>query len=114
MRWRAFYYLQLGEDSSDEESVSDKEPYEKNRFSTLFTGAETPPYIEQIEHFEKDLLEIPKNLEFRCYTNQFQREMKNNLNSMTTKNPKNVIVPADKTRNYYACPVNTYEKILTE
>ena len=40
--------------------------------------------------------------------------MKQNLNEITSKDPKNVIVPADKTRNYYACPVNTYEKILTE
>ena len=113
MQWRAFYYLQLGEDSNEEGNNSD-ESYEKSRFSTLFSIGAKPPVIAQMEFFEKDLLEIPKKLEFRAYTNQFQREMKENLNKMTTENPNKVIVPADKTRNYYACPIENYEKILTE
>ena len=113
MRWRAFYYLQIGE-STDDEDESRGEHYENGRFSSLFKSVAKPPPIEQMEQFEKDLLNLPKNLEFRNYTNEFQREMKENLNKMSTDNFNKIIVPVDKSRNYYVCPLQEYKKLVTE
>ena len=40
--------------------------------------------------------------------------MKENLSKMKNDNPNNVIISADKSRNYYLCESEKYEKLLTE
>ena len=64
--------------------------------------------------FEKEFLDLPKNLEFRQYNNGFQKEMKDDLKKMKRNNSNKVIVAADKTRNYYKCDLPKYEKMVTE
>ena len=84
MRWRAFYYLKLGENknnSDDGKSDIDDENID-SEFALLFRSGAKPPFIREMEKFEKELLEIPKKLEFRKYSNTFQRKMKENLQTM--------------------------------
>ena len=40
--------------------------------------------------------------------------MKENLNKMSTDNFNKIIVPVDKSRNYYVCPLQEYKKLVTE
>ena len=50
-----------------------------------------------MEKFEKDLLELPKKLQYRQYTNEFQRAIKEKLSKIEKDHSNNVIVPVDKT-----------------
>ena len=102
MRYRASFYLQLGEQniSENDEECSD------DRFALLFKSGSKPPFIKDMVNFEKELLDLPKILQFRSYVNLFQREMKENLNDMNSKYNDKVLVPGDKTNNYF--PVVTY------
>ena len=62
MRWRAFYFLELGENnvSSENEEIKD-ENIVNGKFSYLFRSGTKPPYIKEMCNFEKELLELPKN-----------------------------------------------------
>ena len=46
-----------------------------NAFSSIFKSGGKPPAISDMVNFEKDLLDLPKKLEFCTYTNEFQRTM---------------------------------------
>ena len=55
MRWRAFYYLQLGESSYEERNDSDTnenedEHIENSRFCSLFKCRAKPPFIDTMQH----------------------------------------------------------------
>ena len=114
-RWRAFYYLKFVERNSSEngEEILEDLP-EDSRFKSLFKCSEKPPKIEAMEDFEADLLELPKILQFRAYTNPLQRELKEHLSKIRSDYPNKVIVAGDKTSNYYPCDIGTYRKVLTE
>ena len=71
---RGIYILQLGENDSSTQEEGDDERFENSKFSMLFKSDTKPPFIESMELFEKEL-DIPKKLEFRNYTNPFQREI---------------------------------------
>ena len=118
MRWRAFYFIQIGEgnnsNNGDDTQCAEDKIDENIRFQRIFKSEAKPPFIEEMENFEKDLLELPKKLEYRKYSNPFQRTMKEDLSKIKRENMKNIIVPADKTRNYYVCNSQKYDKLLTE
>ena len=112
MRWRAYHFLKnKGEDN---ENNIDDEDIETSKFSSIFRSPAKPPFIKEMEAFEKEFLEVPKKLEYRKFNNMFQREMKEDLKKMKTNDSKKVIIAADKTRNYYKCDLPTYEKMVTE
>ena len=92
----------------------DDEIIKNSRFSSLFWSGSKPPYIEEIANFEKELLSLPKKLEFRMCKNVFQREMKEDPAKIKEKNSSKIIILADKTRNYYKCDLQQYEKLVTE
>ena len=74
----------------------DIENTDNQRFSSLFQSGAKPPFIEEMGNFEKDLLELPKKLEFSKCNNVFQKEMKENLQKMKNDNLTNVIIAAEK------------------
>ena len=114
MRWRAFYFLQLGEGNDNDTQCADDENIENSRFKRLFKSEAKPPFIEEMEQFEKDLLELPKKLEYRQHINEFQKLIKGNLKKIREDNPNKIIVAADKTRNYYVCDLQKHDKLLME
>ena len=59
------------------------------------------------------MMDLFTNVKFRrSYYNEFQNEMEEWLSNITSE--KKVIVPSDKTRNYYTLSVMDYDKLLTE
>ena len=71
MRWRAHYFLQLGEsDDKNKESGEenendiDDEDTENRKFSSIFRSSAKPPFIKEMVEFEKEFLDLPKKLEF--------------------------------------------------
>ena len=111
MRWRAFYFKQMGENCNEESQCADDENIENSRFKRLFKSEAKPPFIEEMEQFEKEILELPKKLEYRKYINEFQRTIKENLSNIKENNSNKVIVTADKTRNYYVCDLQKHETL---
>ena len=71
MRWRAHYFLHLGEsDDKNKESGEenendiDDEDTENRKFSSIFRSSAKPPFIKEMAEFEKEFLDLPKKLEF--------------------------------------------------
>ena len=60
-RWTAHHFLKNnGEDNEDD---IDDEDVEISKFSSIFRSPVKPPFIKEMEGFEKEFLEIPKKLE---------------------------------------------------
>ena len=121
MRWRAHYFLDRGESNDkneesgeDNENDIDDEDIENKRFSSIFRSTAKPPFIKEMVTFEKEFLDLAKNLEFRQHNNGFQKEMKEDLKKMKRNDSDKVIISADKTRNYYKCDLPKYEKMIVE
>ena len=53
-----------------------------------------------------------ESIDFRRASNDLQRRLDKDIQKI--KNSKDVIVPADKTRNLYAVPKKKYDKLLRE
>ena len=102
MRWRAFFFLK--------NEQAEEEQDRKERFG--FRTRKCPPRIEELEAFENDLLKIIEDLQFRKTSNELQERLRQDTERI--KKSKDVIVPADKTRNLYAVGKTRYEKLLCE
>ena len=94
MRWRAFFFLK--------NEQAEEEQDRKERFG--FRTRKGP--------FENDLLKIIEDLQFRKTSNELQERLRQDTERI--KKSKDVIVPADKTRNLYAVSKTRYEKLLCE
>ena len=92
MRWKAFFFLRNDDLDSDD-------PESKETFG--FRTRKCPPRVNELEAFEDDLLKMIENIDFRTASNDLQRRLDKDIQKI--KNSKDVIVPADKTRNLYAC-----------
>ena len=103
MRWNAFFKL-YGEDKKYENDEK-KETYG-------FKTGRAPPYVKEIEAFEKDLYNLIANIEFKQNKSQFQHKLDKEIDTM--KEVKGVIVAADKSRNYYKIDKQNYNKLLME
>ena len=69
-----------------------------------------PPPIKELKPFQDGLIEIARNLQFRDVNDQFQKQLKDDLKTIT--NEKKVIVAADKTRNFYKMEKENYKELL--
>ena len=52
---------------------------EDSKFKSLFISSAKPPKIEAMIDFEAEVLDLPKILQFRAYTNPLQRKLKEHL-----------------------------------
>ena len=77
-----------------------------------FRTRKCPPRIEELEAFEDDLLKMIKDLWLRNTSNALQKQLRQDIERIYGS--KDVIVPADKTRNLYAVSKTQYEKLLRE
>ena len=97
MRWKAFFFLKGKEDDQADDDVDDQ-----TRTSETF-GFKTrkcPPKVEEMDKFEDDLLKMIERVQFRKVTDDFQNKLREDID--TIRKSKDVIVRADKTRNFYA------------
>ena len=95
----------------NKEKLKDKEKIDHFGFKSTY--APPPESASVLQPFLKELMDLFKNLDFRESTvSKFQ----NNLNEWISENTKSkeVLVAADKTRNFYSMKATDYKKVLTQ
>ena len=97
MRWKAFFHL------NPECKPDHKETYG-------FKSRRAPPSIPQLTNFEKGLTNIIKNIKFKRKRSNFQQQLNSDIKSKIKNNDK-ILVPADKTNNYYKLSANEYHHL---
>ena len=109
LRWRVLFFLrESGDESSDSDSENStitnpaKETYG-------FKSCNAPPPIKEIAYFERQLWDLVDSVQFSEYKNNFQKTLSNDINKVTKM--RNVLVPADKTRNWYETKTDVYNKL---
>lgn len=96
-RWKAFFFLN-----------PNKKPKKKETYG--FTSTRTPPQIKELKQLEDGLLKIVQNIEFKQANKPFQAQLHKDIDK--TKSDKRLLVPADKTTNFYKVKPEEYSKLL--
>ena len=100
MRWRTFFYTKKqGQDGEKKETFG-------------FNTQRTPPHNKLLAGFEKELLEVIGNIQFKTTQSNHQRKLMQVVKNI--RQSPEIIVKADKTRNFYKLDFKAYDKILTE
>ena len=100
MRWRAFHFLNQTEAST------------KETFG--FKSRNSPPRINELIPFEEGMLNLIQNISFKDTAKcNFQRKLNTDITNKIKK-PGSLLIPADKTTNYYAMNIPTYDKLMKE
>ena len=99
MRWKAYHFL------SPTESTT-KETYG-------FKSRNSPPRINELIPFEDGILNLIQNIQFKDVKCKFQNEMNSDIENKIKK-PSKVLIPADKTTNYYTMTSDSYDKFIKE
>ena len=99
MRWKATFV-----------NKSNDNPEVRNTFG--LKSKKCSPPVKDLQAFESDLLDMTRNVKFRDTSNQFQKDLANDLKSVGKS--KKAFIPADKTRNMYEMDKATYDKLLQE
>ena len=69
-----------------------------------------PPQIQDVKDFENDLLKLIENIQFRAVSENFFKKLNEDRNKIRSSD--NLVVPPDKTQNYYEITKENYNKIL--
>ena len=94
----------------DEEKEPAKNKSKENMFG--FKSRKCPPQIEELKSFEDDMLQMTENVRSRKVTDQFQTTLSKDIKKI--KNATKMLIPADKTRNFYEIDHALYEKLLRQ
>ena len=100
LRWKAFYFDHKNNESDDK---IDNEYYG-------FKTERSPPQHPSLAGFENDLYDLTRSIQFHKLSNKFQHQLSETIKNITSS--ENVIVPADKSSNYYKVPIKDYVKLL--
>ena len=65
---------------------------------------------EELRDFENEMFNLVEQIKFRKLNDNFQNKLTNDLKII--RKTKNIIVPADKTTNYYKVPKQEYNNLL--
>ena len=98
MRWRAFFFLNPNAKHDQKDNYG-------------FNTRNTPPTIPQLVNFERKMKALISNIRFRRYKCQFQRQMQKDIRQHI-KLSRQLLVPADKTTNYYKMKTRDYQSLL--
>ena len=93
------------------ESIKYDKPNENLR-NFGFKSNYAPPKSEYLNAFEKDLYDMVKNVKFTKFYDRFINELNEEVKSI--KRSPNLIIPADKTSNYYEINNDDYKKLLND
>ena len=96
-KWRALKYF-------------NPELFKNNKETYSLKSSKRPPNVKELKFFHDGLCELAKNLKFRKFRNNFHNKLKRDLKQI--ENNDNVIIAADKTRNYYESSKEDYLKHL--
>ena len=94
MRWKAHFFL----------DGDDKENNTKTFFG--FKSRYHPPPCTELEHFEKDLINIITNVKFTNNKSSFQKKLRAGITEI--KKSRNIDVFVDKTNNVYKIPTSEH------
>ena len=98
MRWKAYFFLNPEANGNQRETFG-------------FSSKNTPPQIPAMLNFEKRLLSMIENIKFRkvkcCFQNKLSSDIRNNI-----KKSEELLVPADKTTNFYRMDAPAYNDLL--
>ena len=109
MRWKAFYFL--NNDAESEVSTSeDEEPIINENFG--LKSKRTPPKIDEMIDFERELFEMVENIQFQEVNDSLQSKLKEDVKKLDSSD--DIFVQADKSRNMYKMDGSSYDKLLTE
>ena len=97
LRWKAFFFLRKDDNKQNKETYGFK------------SNAKTPS-VPELKPFENDLLQMIENVKFQKVNNNLQNQLRDDMKKI--KAEKNLIVPADKTNNFYLVNKQTYENLL--
>ena len=96
-RWKAYFFLNPGIASSDKENYG-------------FQSTKNPPPIEELKDFEDSMLRMIQSVKFKHVNNSFLNRLATDTD-LIRKEP-NLIVPADKTTNFYKLEPSAYNDLL--
>ena len=77
-----------------------------------FISNHHPGLRKELETFEKDLFDIASSLKFRNTTDDFQKQLKEDISSINSSS--DVLIFADKTNNIYKTTPEQYKKLLKD
>ena len=98
MTWRAWHYLNPNETGNFKETFG-------------FNTSKCPPFVPEFKTLQDNLQDLTKNIEFKDKNfNNFQHQLKKDLKTINTE--KRMIVPADKSTNYYKVDQDMYKDLL--
>ena len=98
LRWKVFFYL------NPEAKVTTKECFG-------FKSRKSPPQIPELTAFENQLLRLIKNTKLRRTQCNFQSKLQKDIQQDINGHNK-ILVPADKSNNFYKLDVTDYKKLL--
>ena len=101
MSWKAHSF----KEDENQNTKTEKENYG-------FKTRKYPPQCKEIENFEKDPMNIVRNIKFQENTDEFQRKLKKDIEKI--KSSPKVFVPAQKTSNMYELKPEEHSKLLKE
>ena len=82
------------------------------RVSCSLNNQQCPQIVDDLANFEQDLYNMIKNIEFKFVSNNFQRQLTDDIKAIN--NSDKVFVSADKSRNIYKMDKEQYTKLLNE
>ena len=100
LRWKAYYFLN-GTESTANESYG-------------FKSRNSTPQISELQPIEEDMAQLIQNIKFKpdtkcSFQHKLNRDIKNKI-----KKPSALLIPADKTTNFYAMNPSSYDKLIKE
>lgn len=99
LRWKAYHFL-------NQSDTAEKETYG-------FKSRNSPPQINDLIPFEEGMAKLIQNIKFKDTKCSFQSQLNNDIKNKIKK-PNTLLVPADKTTNFYEMNPNSYNKLITE
>ena len=72
----------------------------------------SPEAIPELKNFENDLINMAQNIKFRHFESKLQKDLKKTCENIKTE-PK-LIIPADKTSNFYKLDCAQYEALRSK
>ena len=110
IRWRTIFHLQEVENMENPPSDDDSDTPANNHFG--FPSQNSPGPVPELEGFESDLWSLVDSVRFSDKKTNFQKMLQKDAAEI--RKSKNVIVPADKTSNFYEVKPEKYETMLRD
>ena len=99
MRWKGYHFLNPTESTTKE--------------SYGFNSRNSPLRISELIPFKDSMLNLIQNIEFKEVKCNFQNEMNSDIKNKIKK-PGRLLIPADKTTNYYTMNLPSYDKFIKD